>query len=85
MKDQEGTLITMGAKGITIDGAKLRTARLALRLGVPELAARLECGGHHLRALERGERNPSIELLARLEKVLGVTAEELGADLPPAR
>jgi transcriptional regulator with XRE-family HTH domain len=85
MKDQEGTLISMGAKGITIDGTKLERARLSKRISVPDLATRIGCGKHHIRALERGLRNPSIEILGRLERELDITAEQLGADLPPAR
>jgi transcriptional regulator with XRE-family HTH domain len=85
VKDQQGTLIAMGAKGIEIDGTALERARLAKRISVPDLAGRVGCGKHHIRALERGLRNPSIEILGRLERELDITAEQIGADLPPAR
>lgn len=75
----------MVAKGIPIIGSKLEEIRISRRVSAPELARRVGCGKHHIRAIERGFRHPSLELLGRLERELGITAQDLGADLPPAR
>jgi transcriptional regulator with XRE-family HTH domain len=70
--------------GIPINGAKLRRARVQQRMGTARLARLVGCSPGHVRLMERGLRRPSLDLLGRLEAALGVTAEELDAELPGA-
>lgn len=53
-------------------GQRLRQARLAAGLSQTELAAMVEIGQSHLSGMERGVRQPSIETLEALGRVLGV-------------
>ncbi len=78
-------LISMAVRGITLDGDKLYRARLAARLSAARLGELTGVSGEHIRYVERGGRKVSLDLLAKLESVLGVTASELGADVPDAR
>lgn len=75
----------MAARGIPVNGRKLEHARMARRLSAAQLAEMVGCTRAHIRLMEREERVPSIELLGRLEVALGVSADELEADVPPRR
>ncbi len=78
-------LISMAVRGIQLDGEKLYQARLAARLSAARLGELCGVSGEHIRYVEREGRKISVELLGRLESVLGVTARELGADVPDFR
>lgn len=79
-----GTVIAMTEPDFQWDGTKLRQARRAGRLTLAELARQLGISDGHLRHIEIGYRRPSLTLIGKLEDVLGVTADQLGAvGLPP--
>lgn len=69
-------------RGIALDGQKLYDARLAKRMSADELGELCGVTGGHIRYVERGSRKVSVDLLAQLERVLEVTAKDLGADVP---
>jgi transcriptional regulator with XRE-family HTH domain len=69
--------------GIPLNGALLRQKREERRLTTTELGLLAGVSRHMIRLLERGERNASLILVRNLERVLEVSADELGAALPP--
>ncbi len=73
----------MASSGITINGGKLREARLRKRWSTRLLADKLGCEPGHVRLMERNIRRPSISMLGKIEEVLEVSAKDLGAvDIP---
>ena len=60
-----------------IVGKNVRAARLALRLSQEDLADKAEIDRTYVSGVERGLRNPSIKVLARLAKALKTTPAAL--------
>ena len=67
-------------------GSAVRRHRELLRLSQEELAARAGIDRTYISGVERGVRNPTLELMQRIAKALGAdldvifsTARELGA------
>lgn len=58
-------------------GRNLRRLRLALGISQEELAYRAGIDRVYMSELERGRRNPSLLVLTRLAKALGVTLNDL--------
>ena len=58
-------------------GKRLRTVRKAQRLRIGTLAERAETGVKHLGRIERGEKQPSFELIISLAKALDVSPSVL--------
>ncbi len=56
-------------------GARLRSLRTAAGLSIEELASRAETHSSNIGAIERGERNPTVFMLARLASGLEVDLE----------
>lgn len=77
----EGSLIAMANPGITINGRALRAVRFARRMTTTQLGEACGCTASFIRQMELNRRKPSIDMLGRLEQALGVTAEELDAEL----
>lgn len=57
----------------TLFGQLLRRARRAHKLGQAELAERVNIGAKHLGRLERGEKQPSFELIIALANAMEVS------------
>jgi transcriptional regulator with XRE-family HTH domain len=55
-------------------GRRLREIRKARNLKIGELAERAETGVKHLGRVERGEKQPSFELIIAMAKALNVSA-----------
>lgn len=55
-------------------GRRLREIRKAHRLKIGELAERAETGVKHLGRIERGEKQPSFELIVALAEAMDVSA-----------
>lgn len=67
-----------------IDGERLEAIRVSQRMSPATLADLVGCTPGYIRLLERNVKNPSLEMVGKLERALGVTAEALGcSDLPP--
>ena len=64
------------------DPAELRRRRIAAGLAQADVAERAGTSAGHLSELERGTRNPSPALLARLAGVLGCEIADLLARVP---
>lgn len=60
-----------------IVGLNIRRLRAAAAFSREELAARAEVDWTYLGAIERGKRNPTVALLARLAAALSVSPSEL--------
>jgi len=58
-------------------GKRVRTARLALGMSQEELAHEAESNRTYISDVERGTRNPSIEVVERIARALGVTIGSL--------
>mgnify|MGYP002861832128 CR=1 FL=1 len=58
-------------------GKKLRELRTSKHLSVYRISQDTGLSPNHIRALERGERNPSLETLSRLCVPLGISLLEL--------
>ena len=58
-------------------GKKLRELRTSKHLSVYRISQDTGLSPNHIRALERGERNPSLETLSRLCVPLGISILEL--------
>ena len=58
-------------------GWRLRRLRLARALSPAALAARARCSGEYIRRLEAGDYDPTLGMLQRLARALGVTLQEL--------
>ena len=58
-------------------GRRLKARRLELRLSQERIAKACKLSPSYLSQLEAGLRNPTIDVLYRVGKVLGVTLEEL--------
>lgn len=58
-------------------GSELRRARLALGLTQEELAERAKLHRTYVSQLERDEKSPTVAVLQRVCKALGVKASEL--------
>lgn len=54
-------------------GQLLRATRKAQKLGVAQLAEKVDIGAKHLGRLERGEKVPSFELIIALADAMGVS------------
>lgn len=54
----------------------LKSKRKKANLSIRALASKVNCSKSHLFLIEKGERNPSDELLLSICKELGVDAEE---------
>jgi transcriptional regulator with XRE-family HTH domain len=67
---------------LTVLGSNIRQKRIAVGLSQEELAKRAGLHRTYLGGVERGERNVSVQNLARIASALGVEAFEL---LHPAR
>lgn len=81
----EGTLITVSDR-YQFDGDKLRALLDARRMSITyvELAQRVGISLGYLYMILNGDRRPSVRIIGRMEEVLGVPAEQLGATgLPP--
>jgi transcriptional regulator with XRE-family HTH domain len=66
-------------------GSRIRARREALELTQEELARELGVTHQHVSRIEGSLNAPSLELVVKLSRVLGVTADFLlaGADPPP--
>ena len=60
-------------------GDELRKARLGARLTQEELAFKADVSRNYISLLERGEKSPTVQLLLRLCKALGVKASTIVA------
>jgi transcriptional regulator with XRE-family HTH domain len=58
-------------------GDELRKARLGAGLTQEELAFRADVSRNYISLLERGEKSPTVQLLLRLCKALGVKASTI--------
>lgn len=58
-------------------GAEIRRLRLAQGWSQEELADRAHCHWTYLGGVERGERNPTLGVIARLARALAVPIREL--------
>jgi transcriptional regulator with XRE-family HTH domain len=58
-------------------GKELRKARLAAGLTQEELAFRADVSRNYVSLLELGEKSPTVQVLLRLCKALGVKASKL--------
>ena len=58
-------------------GDRIRNQRAAIHMTQQELADRLGVTGAAVSAYEKGARSPSLDILMRISKVLGVTTDEL--------
>ncbi len=58
-------------------GAKVRTLRTALGLTQEQLAERAELHWTYVSGVERGVRNPGLNIIGKLAKALGVEPMEL--------
>lgn len=61
------------AKGVEMDGEKLRTLRALLGLKREELATRCEISAGYVSHIETGRRRPSPPVFARICDALGVS------------
>lgn len=61
----------------SIVGANIRRLREAQGLTQEQLAGEADIAMRHLGRIERGEGNPTIDMLAKLAGVLGVTPGKL--------
>ena len=66
---KKDALITSGL------GARLRKARDAAKLSREVVAERAEIGSRYLAAIESGEKTPSVEVLCRIVRAIGVSAD----------
>ena len=58
-------------------GNRIRKIRLEKKLTQAELAERCSCNRNSISMLERGERNPSLEIAIRLAHYLKVPVEDI--------
>ena len=58
-------------------GNRIRKIRLEKKLTQAELAERCSCNRNYISMLERGERNPSLEIAIRLAHYLKVPVEDI--------
>ena len=58
-------------------GRRVRELRKERRLSQVELAAKVGIDRSYMGFLERGERNPSLEVIAKIAEALKVTPDEL--------
>jgi transcriptional regulator with XRE-family HTH domain len=65
--------VTQRDESIAATPSALRAARLARGLSLVETARRVPIDVSHLSRVERGERGLSVDALARLARVLGLT------------
>lgn len=66
------------------DGEAFRQARLARRLTQGKLGALLGVSQQFVKLLERGDRRPSLDLIARMEDVFQAAPDQFGVTgLPP--
>ena len=66
-------------------GRTVRRFRHALRLSQENLADRASIHRTYIGGIERGERNPTLTMIVRLARALGVPPAELLATERPAR
>lgn len=66
-------------------GRNLRLARNRLKLSQEVLAGESGVDRTYVSGIERGLRNPSVDLIEKLAGALGVTAAELVTDPAPER
>lgn len=71
----------MNRKPRVILGKQVRKLRLELNLSQEELAEVVGLHRTYIGAVERGERNVSLDNIVRIAKALNTTASELLADL----
>jgi len=64
-------------------GHRLRTIRKSRKLKIGELAEKADTGVKHLGRIERGEKQPSFELIASLAQALSVSPARLFEFEPP--
>jgi transcriptional regulator with XRE-family HTH domain len=62
-------------------GDELRKARLGAGLTQEELAFKADVSRNYISLLERGEKSPTVQLLLRLCKALGVKASTIVAHI----
>jgi transcriptional regulator with XRE-family HTH domain len=67
----------MGARARIILGRRIRELRTALALSQEELADRAGLHRTYVGAVERGERNVSIDNILAIARALGVSGSEL--------
>lgn len=67
-----------------VDGDKIRLRRENCRLSVDQAADLIDCHPATLSNIELGHRQPSIELLARIEKALKAAPGDFVLDTRPA-
>jgi transcriptional regulator with XRE-family HTH domain len=58
-------------------GRRVRELRKERKLSQIELAAKVGIDRSYMGFLERGERNPSLEVIAKIAEALSVTPDEL--------
>lgn len=58
-------------------GKKIQKARKSMRISQEELAEKLNISRTHIGHIEQGRKSPSIKLLEKIAKKLGVKIEDL--------
>lgn len=58
-------------------GMRIRYLRKQLEMSIEDLALECEVNRNYLSDVERGTRNPTIEIISRIAKGLNITLEEL--------
>jgi transcriptional regulator with XRE-family HTH domain len=58
-------------------GIKIKRLRRQLDLTQEELAAKTKIDYSYINRIENGKRNPSIEIVAKIARALGVSLDEL--------
>lgn len=71
------TINAMNTEYQQIFGKRVRELRKEHGLSQVELAAKVGIDRSYMGFLERGERNPSLEVIASIAEALGVTPDEL--------
>jgi len=72
-----GTIKAMNTEYQQVFGRRVRELRKERRLSQVELAAKVGIDRSYMGFLERGERNPSLEVIAKIAEALKVTPDEL--------
>lgn len=65
-----------------IIGDRIRIIRNSKGLSIEELAHRADISNTHLGHIERGDRSPTVEMLAKIVSALDISFTELFTDLP---
>lgn len=66
-------------------GKRLKEIRLKKSIPIEQIISQVGCTRPYLFQLERGQKNPSMDTLVRLIRVLDVSSDELLCDYVPER